>query len=131
MQELAFLDAHDQAALVREREISPLELVDQAIARIVRLNPALNAVTTELYHEARAAAKRPLPDGPFAGVPTLLKDLGAAMAGVRQTSGSAFLRDFVPTYESVMVSRLRASSPAPSSPSGPPCVPWGLTARRP
>jgi len=54
--ELSTMDATAQAELVRGRELTPLELVDAAIARIERVNPALNAVITPLYEEARAAA---------------------------------------------------------------------------
>ena len=72
-----FLDATDQAELVRSGAASPLELVDAAIERIERLNPALNAVIHRRYETARAEARGPLPDGPFRGVPFLVKDLTA------------------------------------------------------
>src|SRR5207249_2989543 len=84
---------------------SALELVEAAIARIERWNPQLNAVVTPIYDQARAAAQGTLPDGPFAGVPFLLKDLGARYGGVRMTCGSAFLRDFVPPEDSELVAR--------------------------
>jgi amidase len=105
MDEVAFLDATAQADLVRRKEIKPIELVEAAIERIERLNPKLNAVVTPMYEQARAAAKGKLPAGPFTGVPFLLKDLGAMYAGVRQTSGSAFLKDFVPDHDSELVIR--------------------------
>lgn len=107
MDDFAHLDATAQAELVRRGEVTARELVEAAIARMERLNPALNAVVTPMYELARAAAAGPLPDGPFAGVPFLLKDLGAAYAGVRWTSGSAFLRDFVPDEDSELVARLK------------------------
>ncbi|UCD57237.1 MAG: amidase [Candidatus Hydrogenedentota bacterium] len=103
--EFAFLDATAQAELVRRKEVKAIELVDAAIGRIERLNPTLNAVVTPMYEEARRAATGELPDGPFTGVPFLLKDLGAVYGGVRQTSGSAFLRDFVPDHDSELVVR--------------------------
>jgi len=106
-QELALMDATAQAELVRRRDIKPIELVDAAIERIERVNPAINAVVTTMYDEARSTAGGPLPDGPFTGVPYLLKDLGDSYAGVRLTSGSAFLRDFVPDHDSELVARLR------------------------
>lgn len=105
--ELAVLDATAQAELVRKREVKPIELIDAAIDRIERVNPQINAVITPMYDEARAAANGELPDGPFTGVPFLLKDLLAAYAGVRMTSGSAFLRDFVPTHDSELVARYK------------------------
>ena len=107
LDDLALLDATAQAELVRRREVKPIELVDAAIERIERLNPTLNAVVTPMYEQARAAATGELPDGPFAGVPFLLKDLFAAYAGVRMTSGSTFLRDYVPDHDSELVIRLK------------------------
>ena len=105
--ELARRDATAQAELVRKKEVKPIELVDAAIERIERINPQLNAVVTPMFDQARASAKGELPDGPFTGVPFLLKDLIAAYAGVRMTSGSAFLRDFVPDHDSELVSRYK------------------------
>ena len=73
--DLANLDAAEHAELVRCKEVSPLELVDAAIARIERANPQLNTVITPLFDEARGQAREPsgcsLPDGPFGGVPFL------------------------------------------------------------
>ncbi|HSE36377.1 MAG TPA: amidase family protein, partial [Blastocatellia bacterium] len=80
--ELAGLDATAQAELVRKREVKPIELIDAAIERIERINPQINAVVTPMYDQARAAANGKLPDGPFTGVPFLLKDLLASYAGV-------------------------------------------------
>lgn len=105
--ELASLDATAQAALVRRKQVTPLELVDAAIARIERLNPALNAVITPMFELARSAARSPLPDGPFRGVPFLLKDLLASYAGVSMAWGSAFLKKFVPDHDSELVIRLK------------------------
>src|SRR3972149_2993171 len=107
MDEFAFLDATAQADLVRRKQVKPIELVDAAIERIERLNPALNAVVTPMYDIARGAASSPLPDGPFTGVPFLLKDLSASYAGVRLTSGSAFLKDYVPHYDSELGARYK------------------------
>jgi amidase len=105
--ELASRDATAQAELVRKKEVKPIELIDAAIDRIERINPQINAVVTPMYDQARAAASNPLPEGPFTGVPFLLKDLLAAYAGVPMTSGSAFLRDFVPPHDSELVARYK------------------------
>jgi len=105
MDDIAFLDATSQADLVRRKEVKPIELVDAAIERIERLNPTLNAVVTPMYEEARRAALGPLPEGPFAGVPFLLKDLIASYGGVRMTAGSAYLRDYVSSHDSELVAR--------------------------
>jgi amidase len=91
--ELATLDATDQAALVRAGKVSARELVDAAIARIERLNPALNAVVIPLFEQARARAAAAGHDAaPFRGVPFLLKDLGARNAGEPYHNGMRFLR---------------------------------------
>jgi len=107
LDDLAFLDATAQAELVRRKEVKPVELVDAAIERIKQLNPTLNAVVTPMYEQARTAASGELPQGPFTGVPFLLKDLLASYAGVRMTSGATFLHDFVPDHDSELVTRLK------------------------
>jgi amidase len=105
--ELAGLDATAQAELVRKKEVKPVELVEAAIERIERVNPEINAVITPMYEQARESARGVLPEGPFTGVPFLLKDLLAAYAGVRMAAGSAFVGDFVAPYDSELVSRYR------------------------
>jgi len=105
--ETAWLDATAQADLIRKKEVKPMELVDAAIERIEQLNPALNAVITPMYDHARNAASDKLPDGPFTGVPFLLKDLLASYAGVKMASGSAFLKDYVPGRDSELVARYK------------------------
>jgi amidase len=79
--DLARLDAVAQAELVRNGEASPRELVDAAIARIEALDPQLNAVIHPRFEKAREEAAGDLPDGPFRGVPFLLKDLWPTSAG--------------------------------------------------
>jgi amidase len=101
------LDAMAQAELVRRKEVQPVELVEAAIKRIEQLNPALNAVITPMYEAALAAANGPLPDGPFKGVPFLLKDLGAMYGGVRMSSGSKLLINFKPALDSELTSRYK------------------------
>ncbi len=105
--EFASLDAAGLAGLVRQKQVKAIELVEAAIEGIERLNPTLNAVVTPMFEEAREAAVGTLPDGPFTGVPFLLKDLGALYAEVRMTMGTAFLRHFVPDHESELVIRLK------------------------
>ena len=109
MDEIATLDATAQAELVRRCDASPLELVDAAIARIERLDPKLNAVVTKLFDRARDRARAHMPEAPFRGVPFLLKDLHAAQKGVRMTQGSAFLKDYVPDYDTELVRRVEAA----------------------
>jgi amidase len=106
-QELMWMDATAQAELVHQKEVKPIELVDAAIERIERMNPALNAVITPMYDWARKAAQGVLPEGPFRGVPFLLKDLVASCAGTRMAWGSAFMRNFVPDHDCGLVVRLK------------------------
>jgi amidase len=94
--ELAALDATAQAALVRKGEMSPLELVDAAIARIEALDGELNAVVLRRFDAARAeAASATDADGPavFHGVPFLTKDLACPTEGERQTDGMRVLKE--------------------------------------
>ncbi len=110
--ELATLDAMAQAELVRRGEATPLELVEAAISRIEKLNPKLNAVITPLFEKARAQAASPhLPQGPFRGVPFLLKDLGCHSAGDPYHEGMRFLRQvgWVEKEDTYMAARLRAA----------------------
>ena len=101
----AWLDATGQAELVRSGAASPSELVDAAIARIEKLNPELNAVIHELFERARAEASGAVPDGPFRGVPFLLKDLGAELAGTPFCEGLAFAGDYHSTTTQVLTQR--------------------------
>jgi amidase len=89
----SFLDACAQAQLVREGAASPAELVDDAITRIEKLNPELNAVIRTRFEEARREAAGPLPDGPFRGVPMVLKDLFCYAAGEPVHEGMRVLKD--------------------------------------
>ena len=107
--EYATYDGLGLAELVRKKEVKPSELVEEAISRIEKLNPQLNAVIYKMYELARKTADGDIPDGPFKGVPFLLKDIRAACAGVPLTSGNRFLKDFIPGYDSEMVKRFKAA----------------------
>jgi amidase len=101
MDDFRWLDATAQAELVRRRDVKPSELVEAALNRIDDLNPELNAVVTPID---------PLPaqaDGPFAGVPFLLKDLAAEVAGTRFTEGSRWLAHNVSTHSQELTLRYR------------------------
>jgi len=101
-------DALSLAALVAKREVSAAELLDTAIARADAVNPKLNAIVLRLDDRARLRAAESL-SGPFAGVPFLLKDLFADLAGVPTTSGCRYLKDYIPTRNAELVNRyLRA-----------------------
>lgn len=108
--EYARYDALGLARLVRDREVHPRELVQAAIERIERYNSTLNAVIHKLYDRARQEAEGSLPEGPFAGVPYLFKDL-INVAGVPVTFGSVLAKAFkvIPTTSHPVVERsLRA-----------------------
>ena len=110
----AWLDATAQAALVRDGQASPRELVDAAIARIEALDPQLNAVIHRRFTAARAEADGDLPDGPFRGVPIVVKD-ELAMAGEPLTYGSRVMKDadasgpYVADHDSFVAQKLRAA----------------------
>src|ERR1700690_990048 len=97
------------AELVRKGEVSPAELVEAAIERIERHNGVLNAVVPKAYDEARATAAGNPPDGPFKGVPFLIKDLGISVAGWPKSHGSRFARGVVDPEDSGLVRRYRGS----------------------
>jgi amidase len=90
--DFADLDATAQAELVRVGDVTALELVDAAIARIEKVNAKLNAVIIPLFESARAKAAAKLAPGPFRGVPFLLKDLIAASEGDPLHSGMALMK---------------------------------------
>jgi amidase len=98
-------------ALVKKGEVTPLELVDAAIERIERHNPAINAVVHKAYDDARAEAQGPLPDGPFKGAPFLVKDLLIQVKGWPRTSGSRFAANagVTDTEDSGLMKRYRSS----------------------
>jgi Asp-tRNA(Asn)/Glu-tRNA(Gln) amidotransferase A subunit family amidase len=101
-------DALGLAALVKAGKVLPAELLEAAIERVEARNGAVNAVTMKLYDYGRKAIADGLPDGPFTGVPYLLKDLGAYLAGAKMTRGSKFFADTPPsTFDTEHVKRLK------------------------
>jgi amidase len=102
-------DALRLAELVRMREVTAAELTDVAISLIEALDPELNAVVVRTFDKARQRAGEPVGDGPFAGVPFLLKNLGSACEGMPMTSGLAYCKDFVSQSDSELVRRIKAS----------------------
>src|SRR3954462_12105451 len=105
-----WMDATEQAALVNRGDVSAEELIDAAIERIESLDGSINAVTIRWLDEARAAAPQ-LPDGPFRGVPFLLKDLWAHYAGQPLTNGCKALKDALPrsATDTTLVGRFRSA----------------------
>ena len=93
MDELLWADATEQAERVQRAEVKPQELVEAAIARVERLNPELNAVVIPLFERALEEVARGLPEGPFRGVPFLMKDLTCQIQGTPHHAGMRFLKD--------------------------------------
>ena len=111
--DLAFLSAAQSAALVRERRVSPVELVQAYLERVERLNPRLNAYVTVCADEALAQAKEAEgrlvssgPAGPLFGVPIAIKDQFDTK-GLRTSRGSRLFQDRVPEQDATVVRRLR------------------------
>ncbi|MCU0280411.1 MAG: amidase [Acidimicrobiia bacterium] len=110
MEPFAAYDRHDAtglADLVRSRQVHPLELFEAAARRIEALNPRLNAVVYPDLDRARAAAAAEPREGPFAGVPFLVKDLGAAVAGLPYTQSSRSRAGYVAPADNDIVTRHR------------------------
>jgi amidase len=107
-----WLDATAQAELVATGKVSPVEMVNAAIERVERYDGALNALTYRWFEAARElASSSQLPEGPFRGVPYLLKDLYAAEAGKPLSNGSKAYKsaDYVSSEDTTLVSRYKAS----------------------
>lgn len=115
MSDICFMDAVSMAQAIRTRDVSVREVIDAHIARIERVNPAINAIVTQTFDAARAeaiAADAALTaghqPGPLFGLPVAHKD-SYLTAGVRTTFGSDVYRDFVPTQHSTVVARQKAA----------------------
>ena len=111
--DLCYLSIAELGGLMRARTVSPVEVADAHLARIERLNPALNAFVTVTADQARGEARRAEEElaagrwrGPLHGVPIGLKDIFDT-AGARTTNGSSFFRDHVPAADAEAVRRLR------------------------
>jgi len=105
MTDIWWLDAIAQAELVRTGEVSAKELVDGAIERIERVNPQLNAVIHPLFDRARDEAGGDLPEGPFRGVPFLLKDFATELAGTPFSEGTDLSGDYRSTADQLLARR--------------------------
>src|SRR3954464_1537104 len=141
IKEYGSYDGLGPAELVRTKQVSPRELLDEAIARTDKIDPQINAVVVKHYDYAKKQIDKGLPDGPFAGVPFLLKDLDI-LAGTVTTSGASVYRDNVADHTGTLAQRFldsgvtifgKSSSPEfglmPTTESqlfGPTRNPWNL-----
>lgn len=105
------------AKLVRSKEVTPLELVDAAIARIEKHNPKLNAVIFSAFDQARDEAKKGVAAGPFQGVPFLLKDIMGDREGWPTTQGMRFMQGIPAPVTSTLTQRFMNAG----------CIPLGKT----
>ena len=108
-QEYGSYDAVGLADLVRRGRASPTELLDEALARTAAVNPQVNAIIHLMEARARGAIAAGLPDGPFRGVPFLIKDLMTAYAGEPMRCGSRLFRDYVPAGDEELTRRYKAA----------------------
>ena len=97
-------DAVGLADLVRRKQVSARELLDEAIARTTRIDPRINAVVVRHDDYARRQIDNGLPDGRFAGVPFLLKDI-EFLQGTRTTSGATVYKDHIAGYTGTLAQR--------------------------
>ena len=111
--ELAFLSIEEAGRLLRKRDVSPPDLVEVALTRIERFNPALNAFITVIADHARAEARRAEKQlrkrsatSPLCGIPVSIKD-NFLTRGIRTTAGSSILSNFIPGKDSNVVQKLR------------------------
>jgi amidase len=115
MKDVYKLSATAAVALLKKREVSPLELVEASIARIDATDPKLNAMVTRCYERARDHARKIMQEKTaerasnfLHGLPIAAKD-NLSVAGVRSTSGSKIYADHVPTESDIVVKRLEAN----------------------
>src|SRR3954467_3948987 len=134
-------DGMGLAELVRKKQVSAGELLDEAIVRTAKIDPQINAVVVKHYDHAHRQIEKGLPDGPFSGVPFLLKDLDL-LEGTRTTFGASIYRDNVANRTGTLTQRFldsgvtifgKSSSPEfglmPTTESqlfGPTRNPWNL-----
>ncbi|BBM86535.1 amidase [Candidatus Uabimicrobium amorphum] len=109
MKEFANYDALGLADLVKRKEVTPLELVEESIRRIEETNPKLNAVIIRMFDHAREMAQKPVSDGVFAGVPFLIKDLVSTYKGFPFTRGCKGLKNYIAPEDSELMKRYKAT----------------------
>jgi amidase len=117
MDELVRYDAVGLSRLIREGEITPIELLEITIQRIEKVNPKLNAIIHKLYDEARTvvanlnlgAKAKKAKDSVFFGIPFLLKDLIAECKGTPFNEGSLAVQGYISKVDSEIVKRHKAS----------------------
>ncbi len=116
------------AELVKSKEVKPSEVLEAAIGRAEALNPKLNFFTYKAYDEGRRMAEDAgLPDGPFKGVPWMVKELATPWEGLPMTSACPYFKDFVATFDSEMVRRVKQAGFVLLGKSNAPQAGWALS----
>jgi len=108
-QEFGKYDGLGLAELVQAKQVSPADLLEEAISAIEAHNPKINAVIFKMYEQARKIVQGKIPEGPFRGVPFLLKDMHAMVEGVPTSCGTRILKDVPQPHDSEIVRRYRAA----------------------
>jgi len=113
--DLCYLSAAEQGRLIRDRRLSPVELVSACLERIGRYDGVLRAYITVLSEQALAQAREAEREiaagryrGPLHGIPFGVKDQ-LCTKGIRTTLGSRILADWVPDHDAAVIERLRAA----------------------
>ena len=109
LKDYASYDALGLAQLIKNKDLTATELLETAIAQAEQENPKINAIITKLYDFAHQQIQQGLPDGPFSGVPFLLKDLLGSLEGTALSNGSAALKGNISPSDSEMIARFKSS----------------------
>ena len=121
------LDGIGLAELVGNKEVTPSEIMEETIRRAETLNPELNFLTNDAFHVGRHMAADPaLPDGPFKGVPWLVKELATAWEGQPMTNGCPYMKDLVAPFDSLTVTLSKAAGFTLLGKSNAPELGWAL-----
>jgi amidase len=107
MKDVLRLSMIEQAELIRNKAISPSELLAESIRRIEMVNPKINAVVLPMFDLAKEAVNALSGNEAYSGVPMLLKDVLAEYAGAPMTEGSRFLQGYISPRDSELVRRYR------------------------
>ncbi|MEC7565289.1 MAG: amidase [Planctomycetota bacterium] len=105
--EYSQFDAVGLAKLIRRRKVTPLELLQTALAQAASINPALNAIAATMAKQAKQTISQGLPDGYLRGVPFLVKDLSFSMKGIESSMGSKLFQGRKSTADSTAITRYR------------------------
>jgi amidase len=107
LQDYTSRDGLGLAELVARKEVKPEELLEAALSAVEKVNPKINAVLQTLPDQARAAIRQGLPQGPFHGVPFVIKELVLHAKNVRCDMGSRLAQGIVPPEDTELMARFR------------------------